>query len=194
MTTETLECAPRGAMRQGDDRLLRLALQFDEVATGAVGCAGREAHPLEGIPGERPLSFLCRGREPTQAWMAGGSPSRPAHAPRSPRSRTDGDDPLSLRPQYARPLTVPPPRATLYVHFGRVAGLIRGRARGHGPRPGAVREGRPMAGYCMKCREKREMRDAQQVTLKNGREATQGSCSVCGTKITVMGGAKAAEK
>ncbi len=51
-----------------------------------------------------------------------------------------------------------------------------------------------MTGYCMKCREKREMRDAQQVTLKNGREATQGSCSVCGTKITVMGGAKAAEK
>jgi len=31
-----------------------------------------------------------------------------------------------------------------------------------------------MAGYCMKCREKRELQDAQPVTLKNGREATQG--------------------
>ncbi len=51
-----------------------------------------------------------------------------------------------------------------------------------------------MEGYCMKCREKRELKDAQAVTLKNGRAATQGSCAVCGTKITVMGGAKAARQ
>jgi hypothetical protein len=51
-----------------------------------------------------------------------------------------------------------------------------------------------MQGYCMKCREKREMKDPKEVTLKNGREAMQGACSVCGTKITVMGGAKAASK
>ena len=50
-----------------------------------------------------------------------------------------------------------------------------------------------MQGYCMKCREKREMKDVQQVTLKNGREARQGTCAVCGTTITVMGGAKAAQ-
>ena len=50
-----------------------------------------------------------------------------------------------------------------------------------------------MHGYCMKCREKREMREVQQVTLKNGREAQQGTCAVCGTKITVMGGAQAAK-
>ena len=37
MTTETLGSAPQGAMRQGDDRLLRLSLQLDAVATGAVG-------------------------------------------------------------------------------------------------------------------------------------------------------------
>jgi len=49
-------------------------------------------------------------------------------------------------------------------------------------------------GYCLKCREKREMKDPQEVTLKNGRQARQGTCSVCGTKITVMGGAKTAEK
>lgn len=51
-----------------------------------------------------------------------------------------------------------------------------------------------MQGYCMKCREKREMKEPKEVTLKNGREAMQGLCSVCGTKITVMGGAKAASK
>ncbi len=51
-----------------------------------------------------------------------------------------------------------------------------------------------MQGYCMKCREKRDIKDPQEVTLKNGRPATQGPCSVCGTKITVIGGAKAAQK
>ena len=48
-----------------------------------------------------------------------------------------------------------------------------------------------MQGYCMKCREKRELKDTQAVTLKNGRAATQGTCAACGTKVTVMGGAKA---
>ncbi len=51
-----------------------------------------------------------------------------------------------------------------------------------------------MEGYCMKCREKRELKDVQVVTLKNGRAATQGSCAVCGTRITVMGGAKVGQK
>jgi NAD-dependent SIR2 family protein deacetylase len=44
-----------------------------------------------------------------------------------------------------------------------------------------------MEGYCLKCRTKREMKDAKSVTLKNGRPATQGICPVCGTKITRIG-------
>ena len=44
-----------------------------------------------------------------------------------------------------------------------------------------------MEGYCLKCRTKREMKGATQVTLKNGRPASQGTCPVCGTKITVIG-------
>jgi len=36
-------------------------------------------------------------------------------------------------------------------------------------------------GYCVKCKEKREMKDSKQVTMKNGRKALQGKCSVCGT-------------
>lgn len=47
--------------------------------------------------------------------------------------------------------------------------------------------GTSMEGYCLKCRQKREMSGAQQVTLKNGRPATQGKCPVCGTKITRIG-------
>jgi len=41
--------------------------------------------------------------------------------------------------------------------------------------------------YCMKCRRKVEIRNARQITLKNGRPATQGVCSVCGTKVFRIG-------
>ncbi len=44
-----------------------------------------------------------------------------------------------------------------------------------------------MEGYCLKCRAKREIQDAVQVTLKNGRPATQGTCPECSTKITRIG-------
>jgi uncharacterized protein DUF5679 len=54
-----------------------------------------------------------------------------------------------------------------------------------------VQEVGGMQGYGMKGREKRDVKDAQPVTLKNGRAATQGACSVCGTKITVLGAGKA---
>ncbi len=40
-----------------------------------------------------------------------------------------------------------------------------------------------MEGYCVKCKEKREIKDAQQVTMKNGKPAQQGTCPVCGTKM-----------
>lgn len=37
--------------------------------------------------------------------------------------------------------------------------------------------------YCVKCKAKREMKDAQKITMKNGRPAIQGTCVECGTKI-----------
>ncbi|MGH2558428.1 MAG: DUF5679 domain-containing protein [Thermomicrobiales bacterium] len=40
--------------------------------------------------------------------------------------------------------------------------------------------------YCVKCREKREIKDAEEVTMKNGRHALQGKCPVCGTKVVRM--------
>ena len=36
-------------------------------------------------------------------------------------------------------------------------------------------------GYCVKCKEKKEIVDGQQVTMKNGRPALKGKCSECGT-------------
>jgi len=36
-------------------------------------------------------------------------------------------------------------------------------------------------GYCVKCKAQRKMVKAQKVTMKNGRPAMKGVCSVCGT-------------
>ena len=44
-----------------------------------------------------------------------------------------------------------------------------------------------MQAYCMKCRAKREMKDAKAITMKNGKPATQGVCPVCGTKMFRIG-------
>jgi RNase P subunit RPR2 len=41
--------------------------------------------------------------------------------------------------------------------------------------------------YCLKCRAKKEMRNPQQVTLKNGRPATKGTCPSCGTAMYRIG-------
>ena len=51
----------------------------------------------------------------------------------------------------------------------------------------AKREVEPMQAYCVKCRAKREMRDAKSITMKNGKPATQGTCPVCGTKMFRIG-------
>jgi hypothetical protein len=42
-------------------------------------------------------------------------------------------------------------------------------------------------GYCVKERKKVEIKDAKQVTMKNGRPAIQGVCPDCGTKIFRIG-------
>ena len=44
-----------------------------------------------------------------------------------------------------------------------------------------------MEAYCLKCREKREITNPEQVTLKNGRPATKGDCPACGTKVFRIG-------
>ena len=35
--------------------------------------------------------------------------------------------------------------------------------------------------YCVKCKKKVQMKDAKEVTMKNGRKAMKGTCSKCGT-------------
>jgi hypothetical protein len=38
-------------------------------------------------------------------------------------------------------------------------------------------------GYCVKCKEKRTMKDTKKVQTKNGRNALSGVCENCGTKM-----------
>lgn len=51
-----------------------------------------------------------------------------------------------------------------------------------------------MEAYCLKCRTKREMKDEQQITMKNGKPATQGICPECGTKMFKIGAGNGAAK
>ena len=45
-----------------------------------------------------------------------------------------------------------------------------------------------MEAYCVKCKEKREMKNAKEVTMKNGKKAMSGQCPECGTKMFKIGG------
>ncbi len=38
-------------------------------------------------------------------------------------------------------------------------------------------------GYCVKEKASKPMKDAKEVTLKNGKKAMQGVCASCGTKM-----------
>jgi Zn finger protein HypA/HybF involved in hydrogenase expression len=44
-----------------------------------------------------------------------------------------------------------------------------------------------MEGYCVKCRAKKDIKDAKAITMKNGKPATQGVCPSCGTKMFRIG-------
>lgn len=41
--------------------------------------------------------------------------------------------------------------------------------------------------YCVKCRQKRDANNAVNVTMKNGKGAVKGVCSVCGTGMYKIG-------
>ena len=42
--------------------------------------------------------------------------------------------------------------------------------------------------YCVKCRQKRDAENVQEVTMKNGKKAAKGTCPVCSTSMFRIGG------
>jgi len=47
-------------------------------------------------------------------------------------------------------------------------------------------------GYCVKCKAKKDIVDAVEETMKNGRKAIKGKCPTCGTVMFKILGGKAA--
>jgi uncharacterized Zn finger protein (UPF0148 family) len=47
-------------------------------------------------------------------------------------------------------------------------------------------------GYCVKCKAKKEIADAVEETMKNGRKAIKGRCPTCGVVMFKILGGKAA--
>jgi uncharacterized Zn finger protein (UPF0148 family) len=46
-------------------------------------------------------------------------------------------------------------------------------------------------GYCVKCKAKKEIANAVEETMKNGRKAIKGKCPTCGTVMFKILGGKA---
>jgi uncharacterized Zn finger protein (UPF0148 family) len=46
-------------------------------------------------------------------------------------------------------------------------------------------------GYCVKCKAKKEIADAVEEVMKNGRKAIKGRCPTCGTVMFKILGGKA---
>lgn len=46
-------------------------------------------------------------------------------------------------------------------------------------------------GYCVKCKARKEIADAIEETMKNGRKAMKGKCPSCGTVMFKIVGGKA---
>ncbi len=41
-----------------------------------------------------------------------------------------------------------------------------------------------MDGYCLKCKQKREMNNAEETVTEKGMRMARGTCPVCSTKMT----------
>jgi len=54
-------------------------------------------------------------------------------------------------------------------------------------KPDLILEEGGMQAYCIKCRKKVEIKNPQQITMKNKKPATRGVCPNCGTKVFRIG-------
>jgi len=72
-----------------------------------------------------------------------------------------------------------------------VGGTVSGEGRDQKTFAGSAGEplvgGHELEAYCVKCRDKREMSQPKQITMKNGKPAVQGKCPVCGTTMNKIG-------
>jgi ssDNA-binding Zn-finger/Zn-ribbon topoisomerase 1 len=95
-------------------------------------------------------------------------PGRPSKADLAERS--------GLEPEVVKKKRVklPPGRPKTKRPYHRGEPFIKGEKKSESER------------VCMRCRDWREIKDAELVTLANGRSALKGHCPVCGAKITAI--------
>ena len=86
-------------------------------------------------------------------------------------SRRDARERAKAEREAAKEATVkrPPGRPKLKRTYTRRKPLLVSEGKGD------------RQGYCVKCRDWRELQDPQPLTFSNGRPAIQGTCPVCGT-------------
>jgi len=84
---------------------------------------------------------------------------------------------------------VPAPPSENGSRLARITAVVpSARAEGvEGANAPTRRENAMPEGYCVKERKKVEIKDPEQITMKNGRPAIKGTCPDCGTKIFKIG-------
>ena len=65
--------------------------------------------------------------------------------------------------------------------------MLKYEARITSGRIEAVKMAKPVMGYCVKEKKKREIKNPKQVKLKNGRPAVKGVCASCGSGMYRIG-------
>ena len=50
-----------------------------------------------------------------------------------------------------------------------------------------------ITGKCLKCRESKDLIDAEEITMKNGRKSIKGKCPDCKSGVMRFGGLKEGE-
>jgi len=60
-------------------------------------------------------------------------------------------------------------------------------ARGKSVAESMVKEVIVVQAYCVKCKAKKDIKNPQPITMKNGKAATTGTCPTCGTKMFRIG-------
>ena len=80
--------------------------------------------------------------------------------------------------------------ALVVSSLGAVAAFVYlKRTRSESGSINAERSGRSVVGFCVRCKAAREMKNIRSITMKNGREATSGICSLCDCKMFRFGAA-----
>lgn len=51
-----------------------------------------------------------------------------------------------------------------------------------------------VTGYCVKCKQKRDMNNPQSITFKNNKQGVSGTCPVCGIKMVRIVASSATKK